>query len=219
MRIFPLGENALIVEFGTEISLELNRNAINLADHFRHNPFPGLIEAVPAYASTTLFYDPIVVRKSFEGFESAFEAVKDLVENSSVDDVLNVEDRIVEIPIIIDSGALDLDFVCEYSRLSRDEVLSIFLEQTYTVFMVGFLPGFAYMGEVDERIGAPRKKTPRIKVPKGSVGIAGKQTGIYPLETPGGWQIIGRTDMRMFDPSSERPCPLEPGDKVRFVRE
>jgi len=84
--------------------------------------------------------------------------------------------------------------------------------------MLGFLPGFPYMGEVDERIAGPRKQTPRVKIIKGSVGIAGKQTGIYPLESPGGWQIIGRTEMKMFDPSSERPCRLDPGDKVRFVR-
>jgi KipI family sensor histidine kinase inhibitor len=125
----------------------------------------------------------------------------------------------VEVPIIIDrDSALDLEFVSKFSGLPEDKVIAIFLGRIYTVFMLGFLPGFAYMGEVDGRIAAPRKQTPRVKVPKGSVGLAGKQTGVYPLESPGGWQIIGRTDMKIFDPTSERPCPLEPGDEVKFLR-
>ena len=101
---------------------------------------------------------------------------------------------------------------------NANELLDIFLAQTYRVYMLGFLPGFAYMGEVDDRIAAPRLETPRTKVPAGSVGIAGKQTGIYPLESPGGWNIIGRTDLKMFDPTSDQPCLLKPGDEVRFVR-
>ena len=219
MRIFPLGENALIVEFGTEVSLELNRKSLNLAAYFQKNPFPGLVEAVPAYASTSVFYDPIIVRNTLEGFGSAFEAVKDLCEKADSNfEVARGEKQIVEIPINIDSSALDLDVLCEFSGLSPSEVTSIFLERIYTVFMIGFLPGFAYMGEVDERIAAPRRETPRKRVPKGSVGIAEKQTGIYPLETPGGWQIIGRTETQVFDPLNEHPCLLEAGHEVKFVR-
>jgi inhibitor of KinA len=221
MRIFPLGENALTVEFGNEISLELNRKALDLAGHFQKHPFPGFIEAVPAYASTTLFYDPILVRKTFCEFATAFEAVESFAETAiSIGAQATPHGKqIVEIPIIINNDSSpDLDFVSEFSELPTDEVIAIFLDRSYTVFMLGFLPGFAYMGEVDERIAAPRKQTPRLRVPKGSVGIAGKQTGVYPLESPGGWQIIGRTEMKMFDPSSEQPCPLEPGDEVRFIR-
>jgi len=221
MRIFPLGENALTVEFGNEISLDLNRKALVLADYFQKDPFPGFVEAVPAYASTTLFYDPIVVRKTFYEFGTVFEAVESFAESavSIAGRATNREERIVKIPIIINSDSSpDLDFISEFSGLPQDTVIAIFLDRTYTVFMLGFLPGFAYMGKVDERIAAPRKQTPRIKVPKGSVGIAGRQTGVYPLESPGGWQIIGRTETKMFDPSSEPPCPLKPGDEVRFVR-
>ena len=222
MRIFPLGENALTVEFGNEISVDLNRQAIDLAERFQNDPFPGFIESVPAYASATIFYDPVVVRKAFRETRTAFDAVRSCAENvvssEGQQNELSVK-RLVKIPIIIDNDtALDLDFVSEFSGLSNDEVISVFLDRTYRVFMLGFLPGFPYMGEVAERIAAPRKQTPRVKVPKGSVGIAGKQTGIYSLESPGGWQIIGWTDMQMFDPANERPCALGPGDEVMFVR-
>jgi len=97
-------------------------------------------------------------------------------------------------------------------------LIDLFTSATYRVYMLGFLPGFAYMGEVDERIAAPRRDSPRLKVPKGSVGIAGKQTGIYPLESPGGWQIIGRSKVEMFSPNADEPCFLRAGDEVRFVR-
>ena len=221
MRIFPLGENALTVEFGNEISLDLNRQAIDLAEHFQNEPFPGFIESVPAYASATIFYDPVVVRKAFCETRTAFDAVRSLAENAVLaaggrNDPIK---RLVEIPLIVDNNtAPDLDFVSEFSGLPSEEAISIFLDRTYRVFMLGFLPGFPYMGEVEERIAAPRKQTPRVKVPRGSVGIAGKQTGIYSLESPGGWQIIGRTEMRMFDSAENRPCALGPGDEVRFFR-
>jgi KipI family sensor histidine kinase inhibitor len=120
----------------------------------------------------------------------------------------------MEIPV--DFGGEDLNVVAEFSGLSTSGVVEIFLSRQYRVYMLGFLPGFAYMGEVDERIAVPRRATPRTKVPKGSVGIAGKQTGIYPFESPGGWQIIGRTPVEMFAPDREEPCLLRPGDIVRF---
>ena len=221
MRIFPLGENALTVEFGNEISLDLNRKALDLAEHLQNDPFPGFIESVPAYASTSIFYDPMVVRKTFPEISSAYDAVRSLAENfvSLPGQHADSEKRIVDIPILIDrESAPDLDLVSEFSGLSNDEVISIFLDRTYRVFMLGFLPGFPYMGEVDERIAAPRKQTPRVKVPRGSIGIAGKQTGIYSLDSPGGWQLIGQTEMEMFDPTNDRPCVLDPGDEVKFVR-
>ena len=112
--------------------------------------------------------------------------------------------RTVEIPVRFDAeSALDLEFVAESNGLSREKVIEIFTGTTYRVFMLGFLPGFSYMGEVDDRIATPRKETPRLSVPRGSVGIAGKQTGIYSLESPGGWQIIGRTDVELFTPEAE----------------
>jgi len=220
MRIFPLGDSAATIEFGNEISHGLNDRAVALASHFTAAPFPGLIEAVPAYSSVSVFYDSVTVCREFPESKTSFSAVTSLVEKvmETIETATPGENRSVEIPIaIFEDASPDLASICEFSRLHRDEVIDIFLAGTYRVYMLGFLPGFAYMGDVDERIAAPRLKTPRTKVPKGSIGIAGKQTGIYPLESPGGWNIIGRTDLNMFDPTSPEPCRLRPGDEVAFV--
>ncbi len=219
-RIFPLGDSALTVEFGNVISEELNQQAIAFAEYFDQNNFQGFIESVPAYATATLFYDPVIVGKSFPDFSTAFDAVKQLAEIVLEDITANVgsSSRLIEIPVHLDpDSSLDIEFVASTNNISPDEVIKIFLAKTYRVFMLGFLPGFSYMGEVDERIATPRRDTPRTLVPKGSVGIAGIQTGIYSLESPGGWQIIGRTDLEMFAPKASEPCYLRPGDEVRFV--
>ncbi len=221
MRIFPLGDNAVTAEFGTEISTELNCKALSVAAYFENSPFPGFIEAVPAYASTTIFYDPPKVRTAYPEFAAAFDAVRSRVKEAETENISrsDADSQVVEIPVIVDAGSsLDIDVISDLSGLSSDNVLDIFFERTYTVFMLGFLPGFAYMGEVDERIAVPRKQSPRSRVSKGSVGIAGKQTGVYPFESPGGWQIIGRTEMPMFDPASEPPVLLKPGDAIKFIR-
>lgn len=220
IRIFPLGDSALTVEFGNTISVELNKRAIALADHFGQNPFPGFIESVPAYASATVFYDMFEVRHAFSEFATAFDAVKSLADRAILDlnSSHNEDTRTIEIPVHFDEeSALDLDRVAGQHDLSRDEVIGIFTAATYRVFMLGFLPGFTYLGDVDERIATPRRDSPRTVVPKGSVGIAGRQTGIYSLRCPGGWQIIGRMDAEMFTPNDESPTYLRPGDEVKFV--
>lgn len=219
-RMFPLGDSALIIEFGNTISADLNRRAIALAGHFEQNPFPGFIESVPAYASTTLFYDLLKVHHEYPGFPSAFEAVRSLAVEAlnNLDSFQDETSRCIEIPVHFDAeSALDLESVAKQSSLSPSDVIDIFTSVTYRVFMLGFLPGFTYMGEVDERIATPRLETPRTVVPKGSVGIAGRQTGIYSLRCPGGWQIIGRTEVEMFTPDEKLPSLLQPGDEVRFV--
>ena len=220
-RIFPLGDSALTVEFGTTISIALNERAVAIASYFERFPFPGFIEAVPAYASATIFYDVVAVRNNFPGFATSFDAVRSLVTRAIKNHTMRHAEpgRQIEIPVDFSSeAALDLEHVAASHDLSSVNVIDIFTSQTYRVFMLGFLPGFAYMGEVDERISTSRKQTPRLKVPRGSVGIAGRQTGIYSLESPGGWQIIGRTDEPMFIPDCEYPSYLQPGDTVRFVR-
>ena len=220
-RIFPLGDSALTVEFGTTITNDLNERAIALATHFEEQPFTGFLESVPAYASVTLFYDVVTVRREFPEVNTAFEAVHSLVIDAIGEIKATRNDRRPHIEIPVDFGrdaALDIEFIAESHALSVAEVINIFTAPTYRVFMLGFLPGFAYMGEVDERIATPRKSTPRLTVPRGSVGIAGKQAGIYSLDSPGGWQIIGRTDVGMFTPDKEPPSYLRPGDEVKFVR-
>ena len=220
-KISPLGDCAVTVDFGNEISPELNDRAVALASYFEAHPFPGYIEAAPAYSSVGVFYNLSEVRRTFPEFESAFEAVRDVIHDAfEVAAATAVtESRVIEIPTNFGVGAaLDLDVIAAHSGLSHADVIELFISKIYRVYMLGFLPGFTYMGEVDDRIAIPRKDAPRKVVPKGSVGIAGTQTGIYPLESPGGWQIIGRTDSEMFAPnSSASPCLLKPGDEVRFV--
>ena len=219
-RIFPLGNGALTVEFGRELSVALNESAIALANYFDANPFPGYIECAPAYASTTIFFNVPLVRRSHPEYRTAFDAVKELVESilPIYEIAPTVEGRRVEIPVrFTEEAGPDLSIVAEANGLTEQSVVDLFLSVDYRVYMIGFLPGFPYMGEVDERIAVPRKTSPRLKVPKGSVGIGGRQTGIYPFDSPGGWQIIGRTDLSLFDPAKRDPCLLEAGDTVRFV--
>ena len=220
IRIFPLGDSAITVEFGNTISPDLNRRAIALAEHFHNQPFPGFIEAVPAYASATVFYDVLEVRRQVQSDATAFEIVEHLIRQAIGG--LSVENgsdtRLVEIPVRFDlDGEFDLASVAERAGLTTAALIDIFTGSTYRVYMLGFLPGFTYMGEVDERIATPRKETPRKLVPAGSVGIAGRQTGIYSLASPGGWQIIGRTDVALFTPNAASPALLQAGDQVRFV--
>jgi inhibitor of KinA len=221
VKIFSLGDDALTIELGDEISESLNLKAIELGQFFEQNGFDGLIETVPAYASLSIFYRASVVRRKYPRFPTAFAAVRSFAENALKNPgaASGRKPRVVEIPIRFDREyAPDLDFVAKSNNLSAAETIEIFTAGTYRVYMLGFLPGFAYMGEIDERISAPRRPTPRLEVAAGSVGIAGRQTGIYPLASPGGWQIIGRTETRLFTPEAENPCLLQPGDEVGFYQ-
>jgi len=221
-KIFPLGESALTIEFSNEISPETNDKVISLVNYFEANQFPGFIEIVPAYSSLTIYYDVLTVRKNFLEFATAFDAVKNSAENALLNlaSIKKENSRVIEIPVCFDDeNALDLKFVAEINNLKPPEVIEIFTAKTYRVYMLGFLPGFAYLGEIDWRIAAPRKSAPRLRVPKGSVGIAGRQTGIYPLASPGGWQIIGKTDVELFTPNAESPTFLQAGDTVKFYSE
>lgn len=218
-KIFPIGDAALTIEFGNEISAEHNNLVLKLAAYFEQNSFQGFLEIVPAYASIACFYDVLMVRKNFPAFATAFDAVKNFVENAmqNLDDFCETKSRLIEIPVCFDKEfALDLDSVAIMNNLTEKQAIEIFLARTYRVYMLGFLPGFAYMGEVDQRIAAPRKNSPRLKVPKGSVGITGRQTGIYSLESPGGWQIIGKTNVELFTPERDAPTFLQAGDSVKF---
>lgn len=218
-RIFPLGDSAVTIEFGNKISADINDKVIALSQYFEAHPFPGFVESVPAFVSTTIHYDLVQVKRAFPSHATAFDVVADQISRTvdSLQDKVEVAPRRITIPVdFSSSAALDLDELTEKTGLGRDQFLDIFLSREYRVYMLGFLPGFSYMGEVDERIASPRKQTPRTEVPKGSVGIAGRQTGIYSLASPGGWQIIGRTDVEMFTPQADSPTLLWAGDLVKF---
>ncbi len=219
-KIFALGDRCITVDFGTKISVELNNKTLSFASRVSDPPFPGFIEAVPAYSSVAVFYDAAEVRRNLPEFSSAFEAVSDILRAALLDpdETVELQARSFEIPVdFSDRAALDINFVADYAGIASQEVIDRFIAKSYRVYMIGFLPGFAYMGDVDEVIAAPRKDSPRTRVPKGSVGIASRQTGIYPLESPGGWQIIGKTNIELFTPNDSTPSLFRAGDEVRFV--
>lgn len=218
-RIFPISENAVTIDFGNEISVELNEKVIELADFITKNHFEGLVEVVPAYSSLTVFFDLTKVRQSYDEFDTAFSFVKTFIENAltRLKKKKKSESRLIKIPVSYsEKFAVDLDYVAQNANLTKKQIIQIHTSKVYRVFMIGFLPAFAYMGEVDDRIATPRKTTPRTRIERGSVGIAGKQTGIYPLESPGGWQIIGKTELEIFKPESEEISLLKTGDLVKF---
>jgi inhibitor of KinA len=218
-RIFPLGDHAVTIDFGNVINESINKTVLALFEQLCHDPPPGMIEAVPAYSSLTVYYDIYSISKTLSGGKSAFEFVCGKL-NERLDQTipnLNGSSRLIEIPVCYEAElAPDLGRLAGEKNISAEELIHIHNSMQYRVYMLGFLPGFSYMGEVDERISAPRKMQPAM-VAAGSIGIAGKQTGIYPFASPGGWQIIGRTPLKLFDTEKQEPSLLKPGDTVRFI--
>ena len=222
-HIFPLGDTALTIDFGNIISPTTNDRVQALATILSHHPFEGLIEGVPAYSSLTIFYNITKVRHAFAEFDSAFAAVEMEAEKALAQIVRGDFDksvgRLVKIPVCYEPEfALDLEFVAKENNLRFEDVARIHVEGVYRVFMIGFLPGFPYLGEVNEKLAVRRKSVPRSTVPSGSVGLAGSQTGIYSLSSPGGWQIIGKTPLVLFDPANKNPSLLRAGDRVQFYQ-
>ncbi len=211
MRAAPLGDSALSLELGAGIDPQLNARVHALAAQLMAAPLPGVREVTPTYAALLVHYDPLLLD---------YAAVRDWALGLAVDlpeEVPGLE-RVIEIPVRYGGeDGPDLDFVARHTGLTPAEVVRIHTSAEYRVYMMGFTPGFAYLGGLDARIAAPRLETPRTLIPAGSVGIAGLQTGIYPLASPGGWRLIGRSGLRLFDPAADPPCRLAPGDVVKFV--
>jgi KipI family sensor histidine kinase inhibitor len=203
------GDTLILVEVGSGISPAVNARAVALARALEQASVRGVRDVVPAYASVGVHVDPL----RFD--QAALEAV---IADGWQDAGADAAARLVEIPVCY-GGAYgpDLRDVAAFAGCSEGDVVARHVAGHYHVYMLGFLPGFAYLGGVDPSIGMPRRASPRPAVPAGSVGIAGGQTGVYPYESPGGWQLIGRTPVRMFDPGRAVPALLAPGDRVRFV--
>ena len=217
-RIYPLGDAAITIEFGTAISAAINKEVVTRFQQLQQKPFSGLIEIIPAYSTLTICYDIVKVRKKYPVGTSAFEIVKNIVEEKLQQPVPHFKavERLIKIPVCYDEEfALDIDELSFAKNISKEEIIKIHTAKKYKVYMMGFLPGFAYMGEVDEQITMPRKIQPA-PISAGSVGIAGVQTGIYPFASPGGWQIIGRTPLKLFNADREEPAQLRAGDYVQF---
>ncbi len=212
----PLGDQAIVVSFGNSISQELSKAVYSLYHTLHKNADPSWLDIIPAYASVTVVFDAKQLAEQYGSpYEVQVKKIKALAELATETQVK--EQRRVRIPVCYHPEfALDSLNICKRMKLTEEELIALHTEKSYFVYMIGFLPGFAYMGSVDPRIASPRLDKPRTVVPKGSVGIAGFQTGIYPFDSPGGWNIIGRTPFNMFDLKKEEPVLLQPGDEVHF---
>ena len=215
--ISPLNETALLVSFEDIIDEAINEKVIALQRIFERQHFEGFIETVPAYNALAVFYDVAIIKHRYQIEISAFNFVKSFTEDllAELNTGIVIKPEAIIIPVYYNGE--DLESVAQQHQLSTAEVVAIHTAKPYRVFMIGFLPGFAYMGKVDERIATPRHAAPRANVKAGSVGIAGLQTGIYPLQSPGGWQLIGQTPIKIFDLQKKDPCLLKAGDNVQFV--
>jgi KipI family sensor histidine kinase inhibitor len=210
-RYLVAGDAALVVEFGDAIDPAVNRRVRKLFLAVERARLDGVRDLVPTYRSLLVSYDPL--KTTFDALSDRLADLEAHVAGSPAP-----PPRVVEIPTAY-GGAFgpDLPFVASHSGLTEDEVVAIHSGTDYLVYMMGFSPGFTYLGGMSERIATPRLQTPRAAIPAGSVGIAQQQTGIYPVESPGGWQVIGRTPVSLFDPSRNPPVVVDAGDSIRFV--
>jgi inhibitor of KinA len=215
-RIAPLGDRALVIEFGQRVDRDISARARAVAQHLLRTPLPGVTDIVPAFTTVALHYRP----EAFAGAAAPYEQLRAQVEAILARGVASehTATRVIEVPVCYGGEfGPDLEEVATRCKVTPDEVIALHAASPHVVCMLGFAPGFPYLGGLDPRLGVPRRATPRTAVPLGSVAIARDQSVIYPLETPGGWNLIGRTPLRLFRPQREPPCLLQPGDDVRFV--
>ena len=217
-QIYSCGDHALTIVMGDQIAAEINELVLGLADYLQQLQIVGVRDIIPAFQTITVVYDLAILKKKYPK-ESVVERIKAILINAAQSFSINdhKKGRRVEIPVCYDlSLAPDLEALAGKHGMDIAEVIRLHTATIYRVYMIGFLPGFAYMGTVNPKITTPRKEKPRTRVPKGSVGIAGSQTGIYPFDSPGGWQLIGQTPLPLFDATQSAPCLLNPGDEVIF---
>ena len=206
----PMGDKGILIQFEQKISPDISAKIRRLVSRIDEAKNPAVIEVLPAYATVCLVYDPLTMN-----YEAAKIFLSELLNDQTADEALS--SKVFEIPVLYskETGP-DLDFVSQHSGLGIDEIVSIHTSAEYLIYMLGFAPGFPYLGGMDERIAAPRLKVPRQKIIPGSVGIAGSQTGMYPIESPGGWQLIGRTPVKLYDPHRSPPVYYSAGDYIKY---
>jgi KipI family sensor histidine kinase inhibitor len=212
-KISPLGDSSLLIRFGGEIDLHVNQRVHALSGLIEASSIAGVVETVPAYSTLLVQYDPLVL---------TFLQMKNILleKMAQVEETTSRKPRLVEIPVRYGGEyGIDLEEVARQLRLQVSEVIRIHSEKIYTVYMMGFTPGFPYLGKLDDALVMPRLETPRTRVPAGTVAIAGSQTGIYSVTSPGGWRLIGWTSINLFDPHSDSPFLFSPGDEVKFIAE
>lgn len=211
VQIQPYGDSAILITVDTKIDPIANQKVIKIDRFLQQHLQSGFIETIPAYSSLVITYDPLKIRieKAISFLETLIKTCPDEFRNAG---------RLVEVPVIYGgSDGEDLNALAKWCGLGEAEVINLHSQVEYKVAMMGFTPGFVYLSGLDERLQMPRRSTPRTSVPAGTVGIAGAQTGIYSIESPGGWQLIGSTSLTLFDPLQEDPFLFKPGDNVRFI--
>lgn len=212
MKFLKAGDSSLVIELGNEISPIINFKLKKITEFLDNANIKGIKDLLPTYRSIIVYYNPLVV---------SFEDIKKNVElncNFEHENTENIEKEIVEIPVVYGGEyGPDLENIATHNNLTTEEVIKIHTSGEYLVYMLGFTPGFPYLGGMDKKIATPRLKEPRTKIPAGAVGIAGEQTGVYPIESPGGWQLLGRSPLDFFNPNSEKPFLLKAGQYIKFV--
>ena len=210
--ISPVGDRAISIDFGQVIDPTINRHIRQTIERIKELQLEGIIELVPTYCALLVEYDAMLY---------SYSEICNIIEPTLEEGMANTTNElvtVVEVPTVYGGEfGPDLSFVASHNHLSEDEVISIHSGTDYLVYMLGFIPGFTYLGGMDSRIATPRLSSPRTLIPAGSVGIAGEQTGTYPSDSPGGWQIIGRTPVTMYDMSKAQAALLNAGDYVRYV--
>lgn len=205
------GDRALVIEFGDIIEEQTNSKIRSFTLAMEREGIEGIIEIIPTYRSLMVIYEPMTI-----GLDELINKMKAI--EAKMDELKLQEAKVIEIPTLYGGEyGPDISFVAEHNNISIDEVIKTHTSSEYLIYMIGFTPGFPYLGGMDDKIATPRLQVPRTKIPAGSVGIAGKQTGIYPIESPGGWQLIGRTPVRLYDPYRKEPVLLNAGDYIKFV--
>ena len=209
-KSYLMGDRGLLLEFGDEISREINEKVRRMALAIQAEAIEGIIETVPTYRSLLIIYNPTTF--PIEDLKKRLELIEEGLQQTPLP-----KPKLIHIPVVY--GGIygpDLEGVAKYLQISPEEVIRLHCSQPYLIYMIGFMPGYPYMGELPQALVIPRLKTPRLIVPKGSVAIAQRQTGIYSMESPGGWQILGRTPVELFDPGKDPPALLQMGDFVQF---
>lgn len=211
IKFLTAGDSAIVMEFGNTIEKKINAKIAAVVENLKKKKLDGILDILPTYRSILINYDPVKI--SYGEMVYILKGLSEADSNKESDEV-----RLIEIPTLYGKEyGPDIDFVAENANLSIEEVIKIHSGTDYLVYMMGFMPGFTYLGGLDERIATPRLKSPRLKIEPGSVGIAANQTGMYPLESPGGWQLIGRTPLKLYDDTKEPPVFIQAGDYIRYV--
>jgi KipI family sensor histidine kinase inhibitor len=211
VKILTAGDSSILIQFGNSIDPEINGKIAATVQLMREQHIEGVVDIIPAFCSLLINYDPRVI--SYDRMKTRMEQILSMEIAAGTR-----KKKVYQIPVCYGgSFGPDLDNIAEHAALTPQEVIDIHTSTDYLIYMLGFLPGFTYLGGLDERIHTPRLANPRIRIPAGSVGIGGSQTGIYPMDSPGGWQLMGMTPVKTYDPNREVPILVEAGDYIRFV--